>query len=708
MTLENQLSTRILKQHRIGCRVGIIVNILWAISNYFIISENKLLYVGINLLAATIISITCAYRSNLKLNGEHIGLVAMLTTLSAFAFTYNTIDETSFQHLTYTHAAVFIGAGMFLLWPLKYSIISAIYAILINALFYILFSPIPLEQYVSEGVLLLLSVLIFMIVSIQSRYKLVISNIKAQLSLEKSQIELQTSEEQHRLLFEKNPTPMLICSLENLQILAVNDLVISKYGYTRSEFLQMTILDLHREIDLNDVILHTDNPKEKDTISEWIHLLKNNTEINVELIAKSIAFNRQHARLVSINDITKVKQYQNELIKAKQEAEHSKELQRQFLSNMSHEIRTPMNGIIGITRILQNTNLTDEQNHYLNAVIKSSQNLMVIINDILDFSKIEAGKVIIEKTPMDLHDMLNVIQEILVIQAEKKGIYLTVHLDEDVPTKIIGDPVRLNQILTNLVGNAIKFTDKGGVSIKISKLHSTVNSAKLRFEIKDSGIGIPKDKLAGVFNSFTQASSSTTRTHGGTGLGLTISKQLIELQKGTISIESEFGKGSQFSFELEYDLDKINLDKNEKIQPNDLTNDSMLLELNGIDILLVEDHPINQMLAVKVLSDWGFNVDTAENGLIALDMVSKKDYKLILMDISMPEMDGYETTKEIRSGKHTANSDLPIIAMTASAFIGDNQKCFKAGMNDYITKPFDPKSLLEKIYYQLSPKLKTA
>ena len=708
MKAHQEISRRIVKQHKLGCKVAIVVNILWGIFNYFIIDENRWVYVGINLAAAVIIALALINRRKLKLKGEVLGLIPMLTTLTAFAYTYNTVELEVFQKMTYTHAAVFIGAGMFLLWHIKYSILSSIYAILINAVFFKLFCTIPMNEYLANGGMLIATVAIFMIVSIQVRYKLVLSGIASQIALEESKMNLRVSEEQHRLLFEKNPTPMLICSLETHKILAVNDLVISKYGYTRKEFMGMNITDLHKEIDYKDVILHTQNTLKEDSVSEWIHVLKDASEIDVELIAKSISYNEKSARLVSINDITEVNRYQDQLIASKQDAEKSKELQGQFLSNMSHEIRTPMNGIMGITRILQKSKLNKEQHHFLNAIIKSSENLMVIINDVLDFSKIEAGKVVIENTKFDLSETLDVVQEILVVKAEEKGIYLTVDMHENVPTFISGDSVRLNQVLINLVGNAIKFTEKGGVSIKVIATESTEERIKLRFDIRDTGIGIPSDKIDSIFQSFTQASSSTTRTHGGTGLGLTISKQLIELQNGKLAIESEEGKGSTFSFELEFDKVAQSEKSENELRIVGRSNDKILGDLSGIDILLVEDHPINQMLAIKVLEDWGFNVDLAENGLIALEKVGQKDYNLVLMDISMPEMDGYEATREIRSGKHCKNSDLPIVAMTASALIGENQKCYKAGMNDYITKPFDPQNLLEKIYNQVNNQLKSA
>lgn len=441
MKVQEEISKRIFKQHNLGCKVAIVVNILWGIFNYFIIDHNTWIYVGLNFAAAAIIALALLNKEKLKLNGEVLGLVPMLTTLTAFAYTYNTLELEVFQKMTYTHAAVFIGAGMFLLWHIKYSIISSIYAIAINLIFYALFCTIPMNEYLINGGMLIATVAIFMIISIQVRYKLVLSEITSKMALEESKKDLRISEEQHRLLFEKNPTPMLICSLETMKIVAVNDLVISKYGYSREEFMKMTITDLHKKIDYNDVILHTQKILNEDTISEWVHVLNDATEIDVELVAKSIQYDEKPARLVSINDVTEVKLYQNQLIAAKQDAEKSKELQSQFLSNMSHEIRTPMNGIMGITRVLQKSPLNKEQHHFLNAILKSSENLMVIINDVLDFSKIEAGKVVIENAEFDLSDTLDVVQEILVVKAEEKGIYLTVDRNENVPTFVSGDSV---------------------------------------------------------------------------------------------------------------------------------------------------------------------------------------------------------------------------------------------------------------------------
>lgn len=708
LNYKERLDRRTKSQHCLGCKVAVGVNIVWAITNYFIIENDKWIYVGINLAVAGFILIAILFQKRIKLSGESVGLIPMLSTLAAFAYTYNTIDFEAFQKITYMNFGVFIGAGMFLLWNIRYSIISIVFAILVNIIFYSLFSPISLVNYMLNGGILMIISAGFMLIAIQSRYNLVKKDIHSQVALEKNRMELKASEAQHRILFEKNPTPMLICSLETKRILAVNDLVVIKYGYSRHEFTQMTIMDLHNKIDLEDIIIYSEKGlKGEDTLSEWIHKLKDKSEINVELVAKSIVYNDKPARLVSINDVTKVKRYQTELIEAKQKAENSEELQSQFLSNMSHEIRTPMNGIVGLSRVLKETKLNYEQSQYVKAIIQSSENLMVIINDILDFSKIEAGKVLIDKTRFDLDKLLSTLKDIMSISAKEKGLRLEIEKDEDVPRWLIGDPVRMNQILTNLVSNGIKFTEHGAVTIKVSKLNTGhENKVKLVFGIQDTGIGIPEDKLDTIFQSFTQASSSTTRTHGGTGLGLTITKQLIELQDGKIWIESELGKGSTFSFDIEYDISKNGEEIQRNLQGHEkISNNNILQELNGTTILLVEDHPINQMLAKKILEKWGMNVDLAENGKIALEKVGEKNYSLILMDISMPEMDGLTAAREIRSGKYSNSPDISIIAMTASALSGENQKCFDAGMNDYISKPFDPQNLLEKIYQQLNKKI---
>lgn len=704
MKLQQELNKKRTKHHVTGCIVAIVGNVFWGIANYFLLSENQLLYTTLHLISAAIILIVLLNRKRLKLSSETLVFIPFITTLAALGYTYNTVDLETFRQVTYTHMAVFIGGGLFLLWRIKYSLLTILYALVINALFFSL-SPLTLEEYLGNGALAVVTVMIFMVFATEMRLRLVTANINTTIELNRSKERLKTSEEQHRLLFEQNPTAMLICSMDSMEIIAANDAIIEKYGYSKEEFIGMPISKLHREIDLKDVLLRSDDTEKcYERVSDWVHVLKDRTEINVELVEKILRYKNKKSRLISINDVTATKRYESELIEARMIAEESKEMQSQFLSNMSHEIRTPMNGIMGITRILQNTDMSEEQRHFLDAIIKSSENLMVIINDILDFSKIEAGKIVLEEKRFNLKKMVEVAHEVLAVSAEEKRVYFSVRMDDDVPERVHGDSVRLNQILMNLVSNGIKFTEHGGVTLNVKNLGEQEGKARIRFSVRDTGIGIPENKLETIFESFTQASSSTTRKHGGTGLGLSISRQLAELQGGRIWVESGEGEGSTFFVEIPYtidDVENMNTESADK-KAAEISEELMLQALTGRKILLVEDHPINQMLAMKVLRDWNIDVALAENGRIALDMIGKDDFELVLMDISMPEMDGYTATREIRSGKYTENNDIPIIAMTASALIGENQKCFKAGMNDYITKPFEPSLLMERIYSGLS------
>ena len=318
---------------------------------------------------------------------------------------------------------------------------------------------------------------------------------------------------------------------------------------------------------------------------------------------------------------------------------------------------------------------------------------MVIINDLLDFSKIESGKMTFEKISFDIRDQLQSMSAMLSIRAKERNIEFNVEFDSKVPDFVLGDTVRLNQIIVNLVGNALKFTEKGNVVIAIKVAEELKDKYLLQFDIKDTGIGIPKDKLEFIFDSFTQANIDTERKFGGTGLGLAICKQLCELQGGRLWVESEEGKGSTFSFILGFaksDELKSNtvIEKKAKVSSYDAD------DWSGYNILLVEDNKVNQMLAEKVLTSWGLNVDIANNGLEAIDSVKLKPYDLILMDLQMPKMDGYNATKALRE---EYNISQPIIAMTASAMKDDLDRCLSLGMNAYVTKPFQPHDLKELI-----------
>jgi signal transduction histidine kinase/CheY-like chemotaxis protein len=386
----------------------------------------------------------------------------------------------------------------------------------------------------------------------------------------------------------------------------------------------------------------------------------------------------------------------SELIKARETAENALLIQEQFLANTSHEIRTPMNGIIGMTNQIMSTSINEEQAEYLNAIQESSNNLMNIINGILDVSKIKAGKFEIEKIPFKLRDVLNSLKVSFKIKAQEKNIKLIFTIDNDIPQVLIGDSLRLTQIINNLLNNAIKFTEFGSVNLIVSVLEKKQNKIKIAFNFKDTGIGIAPDKLEHIFEVFSQAELEISRKFGGTGLGLNISKSLIELQGGEINVESKLNEGSTFTFYIEYEIGNEN-DYVDSLKVE--TNLPENIDLNYLQILLVEDNIINQKVAIFELNKWKINTDVADNPIKAFELLEKKHYDLILMDLSMPIMSGFEATIKIRKNQNQLISKIPIIALTASAQNSEKIKCLEAGMDDYISKPFNADILYQKIIF---------
>src|SRR5664280_1950016 len=368
-------------------------------------------------------------------------------------------------------------------------------------------------------------------------------------------------------------------------------------------------------------------------------------------------------------------------------AENAVKAKQQFLSNMSHEIRTPMNAIIGFTKVLLKTNLSAKQKEYLTSIKMSGDALIVLINDILDLAKVDAGKMTFEQIPFKLSQSISAMLHLFETKIQEKNLTLIKQYDDRIPEVLVGDPVRLHQIILNLVSNAVKFTSKGKISVTVKLVSEDDEKVTIQFSISDTGIGIAKDKMDKIFENFQQASSGTARLYGGTGLGLAIVKQLVEPQHGTISVKSKIDVGSTFSFVLPFQKTKADVE----IVPQ-------LVELDpgitNIKVLVAEDIALNQLLMRTLLDDFGFECDIATNGKIAIEMLQAKSYDIILMDLQMPEMNGFETTEYIR---HTMNSLVPIIALTADVTTADLAKCKAVGMNDYIAKPVDDRLLYSKI-----------
>jgi PAS domain S-box-containing protein len=433
---------------------------------------------------------------------------------------------------------------------------------------------------------------------------------------------------------------------------------------------------------------------------------------NTEVLFNGSVFKDEADHVVGVvlvaRDITEQKRVENELIEAKVFAELATEIaeetqkraefakhtaenavksKQQFLSNMSHEIRTPMNAIIGFTKVVLKTELTTKQREYLTAIKTSGDALIVLINDILDLAKVDANKMIFEEIPFKMASSINAMLHLFESKIQEKNLKLFVEYDKKIPEVLVGDSVRLHQIILNLVSNAVKFTSTGKITVKVKMVTEDPEKVGIKFSISDTGIGVSKDKIKNIFDNFQQATSDTSRLYGGTGLGLSIVKQLVEKQGGKIEVDSELDVGSLFSFQLVFR-------KTKEQEINRHLSKVQEEEIVGIKVLVVEDMELNQLLMKTLMDDFKFECDIVSNGKLAVQCLSEKSYDIILMDLQMPEMNGFEATKHIRN---ILKRTVPIMALTADITTVDLEKCKAVGMNDYIAKPIDEKLLYAKI-----------
>jgi PAS domain S-box-containing protein len=509
---------------------------------------------------------------------------------------------------------------------------------------------------------------------------------------------LRASEERHRTILQTAMDSFWLVDTQGC-LLEVNETYCRMSGYSARELLAMRVPDLEANETASDTAAHIHKVMTQgEDRFESRHRRKDGSVFDVEVSVQY--WPTDGGRLVAfMRDISERNQAEAALRLAKEAAELGARAKSEFLSVMSHEIRTPMCGVIGMTGLLFDTPLTPEQQSYVEVVRSSGEALLGIIDNILDFSKLEADKLDLVVVPFDLQNVLEDAVELLAVEAQQKNLKLLFRYAPETPREFLGDPGRIRQVALNLVGNAIKFTERGHVLVDVGGGAISEGVASIRIAVRDTGIGIPADRQQMLFQKFQQLDSSTTRKHGGTGLGLAISKQLVELMGGTLSLVSQVGEGSTFSIELPL---RVNPLLRAEPKEGKRKEPGALLSFAGRRVLLVEDNIVSQKVGAAMLGKLGCRVDVAANGREALGMISQL-YDLIFMDCQMPEMDGYEATGDIRKREGVARH-TPIIALTAAAMVEDRERCLQAGMDDYVSKPFQAAQLREMLgKYLLNP-----
>ena len=493
------------------------------------------------------------------------------------------------------------------------------------------------------------------------------------------------------------------CSLDsNNQLLFINPAFSRMLGYPVASVLEMRLKNIFEDPEEFNRLM-TKVSSEGHVHNEWIRIKKSDGQVMQCSLNAVLAKAKESSSLVidgMIEDITEHKRAREGLLQAKIAAEEANSAKSMFLANMSHEVRTPMNAVIGMLDLTLDMDLNEEQRDNLMTAKEAADNLLNLLNDILDISRVESGKIKLEAIEFDLWKVIDSVTKGLSVLANKKNIKLVSYIQPGVPRLVVGDSTRLRQIIINLVNNAIKFTHEGKVEIKVDSTFVAHDEAKLTISVSDTGIGIPKDKQATIFDVFTQADASITRRYGGTGLGLAICKKLVEMMDGRIWIESEEGTGSTFHFTIHL---KAKPDaamsmssahkENEFFDRREATSKGLRI----LNILLAEDNPLNQKIAVKLLEKRGWLVTMVSDGQQAIDQLANKKFDIVLMDVQMPVLDGLEATRMVRRKEKESGGHIPIIAMTARAMAEDEKKCLEAGMDAYISKPIDANKVYSTI-----------
>ncbi|MDE1900705.1 MAG: response regulator [Alphaproteobacteria bacterium] len=482
-----------------------------------------------------------------------------------------------------------------------------------------------------------------------------------------------------------DPSPLIRFDIDHRKLLYVNPAAFNRYSDIFQKGVDHPLL-----ADITEIALRAFSQRRTVTREVAVGSITYQQSITPNLLGDE--------RIVTLynHDITRLKQTEEVLRQETERAEAASRAKSDFLANVSHELRTPMNGVLGMASLLRDSALDTEQRELVDVIVQSGESLMLLLNDVLDLSKIEANELTLEQIPFSLVAMMADVVRLFEPSARQKKLDFSFFYSAVAPECLVGDPARIRQIVTNLVGNALKFTEQGGVKIDISSRRRDDGKVDMIFRVEDTGIGIEEKNINRIFSKFTQADNSTTRKYGGTGLGLTICKLLTEAMDGALGVESRVGKGSCFWFSLPLSVADAEQTRRLSAENTDKANVLDGNDFSPYRILIVDDHPINLFFARKLLMKMGFkSIDTVEDGRMALEKSAAEKYDLIILDCQMPGMDGYDVSRAIRAREDGSGTRIPIVAMTANAMIGDREKCVAAGMDDYVSKPITMPRMLE-------------